>query len=47
MANMQGRVKKWTAKEKTQVCKKGRCLAERIRRDFVEDTEFEIDCNRR
>ena len=40
-------VKKWTTEEMTQVCKKGRCLAERIRRDFVEDIEVEIDCNNR
>lgn len=46
-AHVQGRVRKWTTEDRTQVCKKGRCLAERIRRDFVEDIAFEADCNRR
>lgn len=46
-AHMQSRVKKWTTEERTQVCKKGRCLAGRIRRDFAEDIAFETVCNRR
>lgn len=46
-AHMQGRVKRWTTEERTQVSKKVRCLAERIRRDFAEDIAFEVDCNHR
>ena len=37
---MQSRVKKWTTEERTQVCKKGRCLAGRIRREQNSPASF-------